>query len=292
MRTVRLGACSVLLAAAAAGQPDLRFRPGSGGEFVFDTGVLRGVLRASGKVSGGLTDVVHVPSGKKISGTHGLFGHYRVFADGRRFLPDGWAFASEAKLAPDGSVTAHWPAAEGRPFEMWAVYRWVKPDTFDVETRVRAQSDLRGFESFLASYFAEPFVAAGAWVEPGRFAAAEPADGPWQMFPRDAAAPRLIEDGRWKFPPNPVDWKIRTTLAFPLAIRRDAASGLAAAVMAPASGCFAVAMPHQVDSHRSLYLSLFGRDLKAGERASVRARIVIGALGDEEMVGRVREFQP
>jgi hypothetical protein len=291
MRTVRLGVCGALLAAAAAGQPDLRFRPGSGGEFVFDTGVLRGALRASGKVSGGLTDVVHVPSGKKISGTHGLFGHYRVFADGKRFLPDGWAFASEAKLAPDGSVTAHWPAAEGRPFEMWAVYRWAKPDTFDVETSVRAQADLRGFESFLASYFAEPFVSAAAWVRPGRFAAAEEAEGPWQMFPRDAGAVRLIGDGRWKHPPNPVEWKIRTALALPLAIRRDVTSGLTAAVMAPEPDCFAVATPHQADSHRSLYLALFGRDLKAGERASARTRLVFGALRDEDVVSRYRELR-
>jgi hypothetical protein len=35
-------------------------------------------------------------------------------------------------------------------------------------------------------------------------------------------------------------------------------------------------MPYGEEPHRSLYLSLFGRDLKAGEMATARARLVIG----------------
>ena len=74
-------------------------------------------------------------------------------------------------------------------------------------------------------------------------------------------------------------------LAAPLALRRDAKRGLTAVIMAPAGDCFAVSMPYGEDGHRSVYLSLFGRDLKAGETASARARMVIGkAISDQQAI--------
>jgi len=61
--------------------------------------------------------------------------------------------------------------------------------------------------------------------------------------------------------------------------------------MAPVSDCFAVSTPVQGDGHRSLYLSLFGRDLKAGETASAQARLVIGAFQDDEIVNLYKEYR-
>lgn len=275
---------------AQTGQTDLRFRPAAGGGFQFDTGVLRGVLLASGNsvgeislVSGGLTSLVHVPSGKPISAKLGLFGYYRVFTSNHRYFPDAWSAPSQAKLSADGSVEVHWSATDGRPFEMWAVYRWAAADTLDVETRVRPHADLTGFESFLASYFAEQFNSSMVCVKKRTpvFVAAEESNGKWQMFPRDEAAIRLIEDGRWEIPPNPPGWRIMQKLAKPLAIRRDLESGITALVMAPPGDCIAVSTPQQTDAHHSLYLSLFGRNIKAGETARVRARLVIGTRIDD-----------
>jgi len=37
-----------------------------------------------------------------------------------------------------------------------------------------------------------------------------------------------------------------------------------------------LSMPQQEESHYSMYLSLWGRDVKAGETAQARARLVIG----------------
>ena len=51
--------------------------------------------------------------------------------------------------------------------------------------------------------------------------------------------------------------------------------------MSPPEDCFAVSMPYNktppdgVAGHGSLYLSPFGRDLKAGESRSVRSRLVV-----------------
>jgi hypothetical protein len=263
----------------------LRFSEDAAGGFSFDTGVLRGKLRAGSK-SGGLSDVIHVPSDAKVSQTYGLFGHYRVFAANRRFMPDVWATSSDAKLAADGSVSAHWSTGIDRPFEMWVIYRWSAPAVLDVETKVRAHAPLKGFESFLASYFSEEFDRASVWTRQGEgsFIPADESGGAWQMFPRDEAAILLIKDGRWKYPPNPVEWKIRASVALPIAVRHGSLSGLAVAIMAPSRDCFAVSMPLQSDSHRSLYLSLFGRDLEEGETISARARLVIGTFQDDEII--------
>jgi hypothetical protein len=265
----------------------LRIRAAEGGEFQFDTGVLRGVLRANGR-SLGLSSVVHIPSGKTISQTYGLFSHYRLFSSNHRYGPAAWDAPSEAMLREDGSLEVRWPAAEGRSFEMRVSYRWSGPATLDVETVISPQSDLPDFESFLASYFSEPFTNAmvyvkanpGAGGKPGLMAA-EASSGVWQMFPRDRDVIKVVQDGRWTIPPNPVDWSIMPVLALPLAIRREQQSGITAVLMAPAQDCFAVACPQQTDRHYSMYLALFGRTIKAGETARARTRLLITVAPSE-----------
>lgn len=263
------------------------FQAAADGGFTFDTGVLRGKLRAGDK-SIGLTEVIHVPSGTRLDRGQGLFSHYRVFTRGKRYGGGAWDWPSTASLRPDGAVTVAFAAAEGRPLEMKAVYRWADPATLDLETAVRAVQDLPGFESFLASYFTEGFTNALAFVQSGTgpgaqpgFLAADKSAGDWHMFPRDAAATALIQDGRWQLEPHPVTWSIRPFLARPLAIRRAPAVDLVAVFMAHATDCFAVASPFEAEGHYSTYLSLFGRDIKAGETARARARLVIAAGGPD-----------
>jgi hypothetical protein len=55
--------------------------------------------------------------------------------------------------------------------------------------------------------------------------------------------------------------------------------------MAPPEDCFAVLTPYGEEGHRSLYLSLFGRDLKPGETARARARLVVrNGLADRDAI--------
>jgi len=282
-------AALVCFLAAALGwsqQDKLGFQR-AGDEFLFDTGLLKGKLRAGGK-SLGLTEVVHVPSGAAIWRSMGLMGHYRVFTAKRRWGDAAWNWASEAQLKPDKSVEVCWPASAERPFELRAVYRWHSAGSVDVETRVSAKEDLVDFESFLASYFSEHFKECRAYAgQPPNWLAAEPGQGVWQMFPSDARAVGLIQDGRWSFPPSPVNWAIRPPLAAPIGVRRASSLGLTAVIMAPAEDCFAVATPHQTEGHYSLYLSLFGRTIRAGESARARARLVIGAALEEAEILRL-----
>lgn len=271
------------------------FKAADDGGFTFDTGTLRGKLRAGGK-SVGLTEVVHVPSGMRLDRSQGLFSHYRVFTRGKRYGGGAWDWPSTATLRPDGAVEVLFRPADGRPIELKAVYRWSDAATLDLETAVRAVADLPGFESFLACYFTEGFTNALAYVQPApganpapRFLAAEQSAGDWQMFPRDAAAAALIQDGRWQFEPNPVAWVLRPFLDRPLAIRRAPAANLSAVIMAPSTDCFAVASPFETEGHYSTYLSLFGRDLKAGETARARARLVLATAAPDSTCVRLSE---
>jgi hypothetical protein len=212
-------------------------------------------------------------------------------------------------LLDDGAVEVSWAETDERPFAMRAVYRWRDASTVDLETSVTAVSDLRGFESFVACYFHERFTnamvaakpvpartAAGADATPGAGGAVPAstngpvlvrvtrAEGEWQMFPRDAGVIPLIEDGRWKLEPHPVNWTIRSELMRPLVRRRAPSSGLSALLMAPAEECFAVALPYETEGHYSVYASLFGRDLRAGETARARVRLAIAVAKPDAAV--------
>lgn len=265
------------------------FTTASFNEFHFDTGVLRGTLRASGK-SLGLTSVYHIPTGKRLDRSNGLLSHYRVFANGIRLGGGAWDWPSQARLLTNGSVEVLWPATDTRPFEMRAVYNWLAPTIIDVDTIVLPKTELKDFESFLASYFSPDFTNAEAYVrhvngKPGpAFLAATESLGTWLMFPVTNAVVSLIKDGRWTIPPNPVDWTIMSELSLPIAFRRAPASGLTAVLMSPGSDCFAIACPHQTESHYSMYFSLFGRTLKPGETARAKVRLMLAENPKEDEV--------
>src|SRR5512138_286792 len=135
----------------AGEKPAPVFTAGANNEYTFDTGVLRGKLRAGGR-SAGLSSVTHV-SGVRLDASMGLLGHYRVFSANRRYGTAAWDWPSEARLAQNGSVEARWPATADRPFELRATYRWAALNALDLETEVEAKTNLVNFESFVASYF-------------------------------------------------------------------------------------------------------------------------------------------
>lgn len=268
----------------------------AGKEYRFDTGALRGVLREGGQ-SKGLKPVADAASGTDLAGASGLFSPYRLLTADARFGTAAWDWASQSHLRPDGAVEVRWSADAQHPLDVTGVYRWAAPNVLDFQATVKAQKDLPRFELFLASYF-NGFPASFVYVQespdgggkPG-FLEAKKAGGDWQAFPRNDDALRIILDGRWNRPPNPVAWKILPRLAAPLALRRDAKSGLTAVLMAPKEDCFAVLTPYGEEGHRSVYLSLFGRDLRTGETAAARARLIIGReISDSQAVALYQAY--
>ena len=271
----------------------LRFKAGQNGEFEFDTGVLAGKIRPEGK-SLGLSSLVHIPTGLAMAKGFGILSYYRVFSGDKRYGRAAWDWPSEAKLQDDGSLEVHWLAADDRPFELWSVYRWAAADTLDFETRVRPRTDLPDFEMLVSAYFSPEFTQSAAYAKEGgkaAFLASEEKYGHWQLFPRDAAAAALIGKGRYKLPPNPVDWVIRPTLAHPLAMRRAPEKGVAGILMADPAECMGLAMPFQTDPHNSIYYVRFGHTIKAGEtaRSLGRFEVAISPSG-KQVVERYQKY--
>lgn len=262
-----------------AAQTCVHSRPRSCGS----TPAFSSALGEEGK-SLGLRPLTHLATGTQIAGAFGILSPYRLLTSHARFGTAAWDWPRTCEVQADGAARVRWSADKEHPLDLTGVYRWSAPDTLDVELLVKPQRDLDVFELFLASYFngfpqalapvtlQGPGLLSGA----GTFVEAVKADGDWLTFPRNRTAAAIFGDGRWTRPPNPVTWKIRPAVAAPMALRRDAKSGLTAVLMSRPADCFAVSMPYGEDPHRSVYLSLFGRDLKAGKAASAGARLVIG----------------
>lgn len=270
--------------------PKLVFTQSKDDGYEFDTGIIRGRLRGAGKDLG-LTSTVHLPTDTKLSGEYGILSYYRVFTTNKRYGHAAWEWPSTSKLLPDGAVQVTWPRANDRPFEMVAVYRFRDDSTLDVETIVKADEDLSKFEVFLASYFNESFplpkVYVAASPETDRkpaFVTAKKSFGNWQMFPRNEVVLPIIHDGRWQKEPNPVDWKIMPPLAKPIAIRQGLKDAPTAILMAPPDDCFAISTPYEGEGHYSMYFSLFGRDIEAGQTATAHLRLVVTSAATEKAI--------
>ncbi len=266
---------------AGQADPKLVFRKAPDGGFTFDTGIIKGTLGQKGR-SVGIRSCTHVPTGARLDGSMGILSYYRIFTTDKRYGHAAWEWPSKAERADDGSVIVIWPAAAEHPFELHARYRLTEPAVIDVETSVVAKKELPCFEVFLASYFNAKLPASAVFVKehpegggtPG-FLPAKKGAGIWQMYPRTPAAVSVIQDGRWKKEPHPVDWAIRPIFSVPFGMRYGGTDSPAVLLMAPYHDCFALSTPYEGEGHFSLYLSLFGGTIKAGEKRSVGSRLVV-----------------
>jgi hypothetical protein len=282
------------------------FRAEESGYVAFDTGLLRGRVRVDGKFQG-ISEAVYTPTGTNLLKSVGLLSYYRVFAAGKRYGHAARDWPLQADVLGDGTLRIVFPPAEEHPLEITGTFRWRSPDTLDLETTVTPQVDMPRMEVFLSSYLADGFEGL-AYLKPNRFdkkgAAAfvradwcELIDGDYLMFPRDRDVLPMIYDGRWEIPPSPVTWAFTRYLEAPIGVRRHAGTGLTAVLMSPPKDCFAVAMPYNkippdnVAAHGSVYLSLFGRDVPAGQTASAHCRMIIAKdLSDEAILERYRRY--
>jgi len=303
-RTILIALLVLIVSPLAAAGPDLAFKPAGEGLYDFNTGTFKGRLKLDGKYQG-LYPLVDVASGMELVHPPGIFSFYRVFSGNTRFGSTARDWPTTSKLLADGAVEVRWPAAAEHPLEITAVYRWPAADTLDLETAVTPQRDMPRFELFMSSYFTKTFRAS-VYLKPEGDARGKPrfvpvdrkpqSAGGYVMFARDQKAVEMIQDGRWKVGSNPVDWAIERWLAAPLVIRRDSSQGLTAAMMCPPEACFAVSSPWNPDKpdgggYRSVYLSLFGQDLKAGQTARAHGRLLIARnLTDEQVVERYEAY--
>jgi hypothetical protein len=276
--------------ALAADAPNLAFRPGEKGFYEFDTGVLRGKMKLDGRWQG-ICPLFYVPTGAELTKAPGVFSFYRVLATDKRYGDAARDWPWQGKVRDDGALEITFPGDDRCPLAAQGVFRWTAPDTLDMETTIEAKADFAKFELFMSNYVAKSF---DVWIytKPNRFSKKAPAslvrgdwnefvDGCYLMYPRDLAATQLIYDGRWEYPPNPVQWAVSRHMAGPLAVRRDEQSGLSMVWMSPPDDVFAVAVPYNktppdgVAGHSSVYFCHYGRDLAAGAKAVLRSRLVV-----------------
>lgn len=302
MRITRSAFLSLLVVSAAFAQdPKLAFRSAGPGLYEFSTALFRGTLKLDGKFQG-VCPLYHAATGSDLTRPPGIFSPYRVFSGSARFGNAARDWPTQTRLLADGAVEARWAPAKEHPLAITAVYRWTSPGTLDSEWTVKPEQDMAALEFFMSTYFTKDFLASiylrPAGEEKARFVPIDrgPADrGGYVMFPRDKASEGIIQNGRWKVPPSPVDWAIRQGLAAPLVIRRDKAQGLTAAIMCPPEDCFAVASPWnpqtpEAKGYRSIYLSLVGRDVKAGQAVKARCRLILGQLTDDQVVAEYEKY--
>jgi hypothetical protein len=296
--------------ASASSDKRLAFRPAEEkGYFIFNTGTLRGTLRLDGKRQG-ISELIHISTGEEITYGQehvGILSPYRVMSSSNRYSKAARDWPSEPRLLPDGSVSVRFPRADDHPFEMTAIFTWSAADTLDLETIVTPEKDMPKFEVFLSSYFAAGFDIS-IYLKANRLEQLEKphfvsidhhplVDGNYLMFPRDRESVVTIFDGRWDIPPNPVQWCINRWMEVPLALRRNRESGVTALVMSPPEDCFAVSTPYnqippdRVAAHQSIYLSLFGQDVTAGQTVRARSRLVVGEkLTNEIAIRRYQDY--
>ena len=293
---------------ALNGSADLSFQSAEAGTYGFDTGIVKGKMIAEG-ASQGIVALTDDSSGQDIAygkPNPGIFSYYRIFSTNKRYGDAVRDWPRTATVLPDGALRIHWPAQPEHPLEITAVYRWKSGDTLDLETEVKPQQTMPKFEVFLSSYFSKNFRGR-IYAKPGSHAPGKPAfldvdvnllvRGTYLAFPRDLRAAQIIYDGRWDYEPNPVQFSLTQQLEAPLCMRQDNQSGISVVMMSRPQDCFAIATPYNMEppdgvaGHNSLYFSLFGYDLQAGQTAKAFTRMVVMKNGaDDTAVERYRQF--
>lgn len=290
--TVSFGLGSISRALSADGE--LAFKADNRGNFIFNTGVVKGSVKREG-TGDAVKPITFVEPDVPIDTGHGLLTPYRFLTPQKRFGFGSWEWPRTGKLLEDGGIELHWAQSEDRPFAFSATYRWKTANTLDMTIVFTPNVDLEKFELFVGSYFRN-FTKAKAYVRdagdgsPG-FVESAKNKGGMQLYPKNREVLTIVRDGRWKFPPYPNNWSIRPALAAPLGIKQESKSGVTVVIMAPPEDCFAVSMSQQEAGLGAFYLSLFGKDVEKGQSLKGRARMVFGKdITDEQAVQEYEKY--
>lgn len=297
-----LVACSLRSWAA---EPNLGFQPAGDRLFDFNTGVVKGQLRGNGQYQG-ISSFVDLKTGKELTRSAGIFSYYRILSQDKRWGKAARDWPMTAQLLPDGAVRIDWIPQEDHPLAMTAIYRWASPTTLDLETLVQPKVEMPKFEVFLSSYF-DLSLQAYPYVQPLRPQAEKPTfmaaecsalvKGSYLAFPIDRQSAQMFFDRRWAPEHGYVPFSVSRMLEVPMVVKRDDAKTIGILLMSRPGDCFGMSMSYHLDppdgiaGHGSIYISLFGKDLAAGQSARACVRLVIEhSLTDERAVELYREY--
>jgi hypothetical protein len=250
----------------------------------FETPALKGRI-GDGRFIG-LNQLVHKPTGTKISGDgranrHGLLSLYRVFTRNHRYGESAYDWPDREINIIDDAVLLRWPATDARPYELRARYFFPKVNAAKLEVTVEARAELVDFEVQVASYLDSAFPKAEVMGKDSAWLSSPPDLGTWHAFPRDDKSTAIIRDGRWNQGSSPVTFALREPFMQPVSIRRHTGAPLVATFTSAAEDCFAIYTACDGEAHFSNYHALFGRTIPAGTSATASVSLTLGNRVDE-----------
>jgi hypothetical protein len=263
------------------------------------SGVLNCDMQKSRGKSHHFSNVIHKPTGMKISpdgermAGAGMLNFFRVLIEGA-YLTE--LRVEEALLAPvaDG-ITLTWLPTIRRQAKIKVKFTFKEPNIIDMDMWVETLSNYPKFEVLLSAYLAPGFES-GVYVAKEEFGSSEPEQirildqpmihGVWPFFPRDEAGANLLTDGRHQ--KGRWFWRMAIGRRYGMPLAFFSNEGIDAILMGRPDDVYAVGATYKGDEendnvagHRSLYLSLFGEDFKAGEGRYTQMRMIIDDFGSD-----------
>jgi hypothetical protein len=244
-------------------------------------------------------NVRHKPSDTLISPDEGKMKHvgmlnfFRVLIRGG-YLTELRAEKPEVQPEKNGVTLTYLPTVR-RQAKVIIRFTFREPNIIDMDLSVETLANYPGFEILLSSYQAEGFVS-GAYVAKKEFEPSEPEQiriidqpmihGVWPFFPRDEAGANLLTDGRHQ--KGRWFWRMAIGRRYGLPMAFFSKGDVDVLLMGRPEDVYAVGATYGGDAktdnlaaHRSLYLSLFGEDMAAGESRRTQMRMVIDELGSD-----------
>jgi hypothetical protein len=270
-------------------------------ELNFDLSQISGTLSFDSEnqrgVSHHFNNVIHKPSGIKVSpdgermARVGMLNFFRVLIEG--------GYLTELRienpiLEPDeNGITMTWLPSIRRQAKVKVKFEFKEPNIIDMDMWVETLTNYPGFEILLSAYLSPGFEP-GAYVAKKEFGAIEPEQitlidqpmihGLYPFFPRNEAGANLLSDGRHQ--KGRWYWRMAIGRRYGLPLGFFSQDGVDAILMSRPDDVYAVGVTYKGDEvndgvagHRSIYLSLFGEDFKAGEGRRTQMRMVIGEYG-------------
>ena len=199
------------------------------------------------------------------------------------------------KAEKDG-VTLTWLPTIRRQANVTIRFTFREPNIIDMDMSVETLINYPGFEILLSAYLAPGFLS-GAYVAKEEFGPVVPEQiritdqpmihGVWPFFPRDEAGANLLTDGRHQ--KGRWYWRMAVGRRYGMPMAFFNKGEVDVLVMGRPEDVYAVGVTYEGDpetdniaAHRSLYLSMFGEDLVAGEGRRTQMRMIIGKFGSDQ----------
>lgn len=264
------------------------------GQCVFETDVIRGTVVADGRRFS-VADLVWKPSEFKVDRGMAL-APYRLLARSA-WMGEVREMAHTVAPTDDGIVVTFQPTAAHHA-RLQVTVSFLDPDSIDCTVDITSHAYYPDYELMISAYFAEG-LRPGAYIGPGvRGVTTEaeqvaPVESPiyrdmYVAFPRDERAANLLNDGRWQRGRHFTRFTTARYYGLPVGVYAHEDSGLNVLLMGRPEDVFAVSMAYHSDNpldnvgqHRSLYLSLFGRDIHPGQRIRMTYRMQLGEFGNQ-----------